>query len=185
MNLKKGKEHYKNHRFPGQKPGDSIQLLIRKHWIIDFKIGMMFLVIGFLPFLTAIIGGYFAWDGHFNDLFLIISLIFLLYFMVILLVTYVKWLNEELDIIVVTDTRIISHEQIDLFHRQVSEANLGQIQDITGVSKGFLQSYLHYGDLEIQTSASDIFFMIKNINYPYESARTLLDMRDNLTPKHD
>lgn len=183
--MKHGKEHFKNHRFPGQKAGESIQMVIRKHWIIDVKIALTLFVIGFFPLLLAIAGGYLSWDGHFNDLFILISLAFILYFMVILLVTYVKWLNEELDIIVVTETRIISHEQIDMFHRQVSEANLSQIQDITGVSKGFLQSFLHYGNIEIQTSASDVFFMIKNINHPYESARALLDMRDNLTPQHD
>lgn len=183
--MKHGKEHFKNHRFPGQKAEESIQLVIRKHWIIDFKIAFMICIVSFLPFILAIAGGYLSWDGHLNDVFLVTSLAFVMYFMLMLLVTYVKWLNEELDIIVVTETRIISHEQIDIFHRQVSEANLSQIQDVTGVSKGFLQSILHYGDLEIQTSSSDVFFLIKSVQFPYENARILLDLRDHLTPQHD
>lgn len=183
--MQHGKEHYKNHRFPGQKEGENIQLVIRKHWIIDVKIASILFVIGFLPFVAAIAAEIFVWDGGFNDAFLAVAIGFILYFLVVLLVTYVKWLNEELDIIVVTDTRIISHEQVDLFHRQISEANLGQIQDVTGIQKGFLQSIFHYGNIEIQTSASDVFFIIKHVNNPYENARLLLDMRDRITPHHD
>lgn len=183
--MKKGKEHFKNHRFPGQKPGENIQLVIRKHWIVDVKIASMIFTIGFLPFLLAVGAEVFAWDGGLNDTMLIIALAFDLYFLVVLLVGYVKWLNEELDIIVATDTRIISHEQIDMFHRSVSEANLGQMQDVKGMQKGFLQSILHYGNIEIQTSASDVFFIIKQVNDPYENARALLDLRDKVTPHHD
>ncbi len=183
--MQHGKEHYKNNRFPGQKEGENIQLVIRKHWIIDVKIAAVFFVIGFIPLVFALAAEIFIWDKTFSDPFLALGIGFVLYFLVVLLVTYVKWLNEELDIIIVTDTRIISHEQIDLFHRQISEANLGQIQDVTGVQKGFLQSIFHYGTIEIQTSASDVFFIIKHVNNPYENARLLLDMRDKITPNHD
>jgi len=179
-----GKEHYKNHRFPGQKSGESIQLVIRKHWIIDVKIAAIFLVFGLIPLVIAIGAEVFVWDTGFGDVFLMIALGFVLYFLMVLLVIYTKWLNEELDIIVVTDTRIISHEQIDHFHRRVSEANLSQIQDVMGAQKGFLQSILRYGSIEIQTSASDVFFIINYVSYPYENARALLDMRDKLISPH-
>lgn len=183
--MKHGKEHFRNHRFPGQRPGENIQLVIRKHWIIDVKIAAILLVVGFIPLMLAVGAEIFAWNGGFNDVFIIVAIGFILYFLLILLVTYVKWLNEELDIIIATDNRIISHEQLDIFHRQVYEANLGQIQDVKGSQKGFLQSVLHYGNIEIQTSASDVFFIIKHVNHPYENARALLDLRDKITPHHD
>lgn len=183
--MKQGKEHYKHHRFPGQRENENIQLVIRKHWIIDVKIAFALFMMGIIPLIIAIVAEVFVWKAGFSDAFLVVALLFTLYFLGLLLFTYIKWLNEELDIIVVTDNRIISHEQIDLFHRQVSEANLGQIQDVTGVEKGFLQSMFHYGNIEIQTSASDVFFIIKHVNHPYENARALLDMRDKITPHHD
>lgn len=183
--MKQNKEHYKHHRFPGQKENENIQLVIRKHWIIDVKIGFTLLMMGIVPLSIAVIAEVFVWKAGFSDAVLVVAFLFTLYFLGLLLFTYIKWLNEELDIIVVTDNRIISHEQIDLFHRRVSEANLSQIQDVTGTEKGFLQSMLHYGNIEIQTSSSDVFFVIKRVTKPYENARALLDMRDKATLRHD
>ena len=171
-------EQYMKHRFPGQKPGEHIQLLIRKHWVIDVKIGIMLFTLGFLPALIGIGAEIFTWDGGLNDTFLTVFIFFMLYLLFIVTYAYMKWLNEELDIIIATEERIVSHEQIDLFHRQISEANIAQIQDVTGTQKGFFQSMLHYGTLEIQTSSSDIFFLIKHVIRPYENARALLDIRD-------
>ncbi len=171
-------EKYKKFRFPGQKSGENIKLIIRKHWIIDLKIAAYLMVIGFFPLAFSIPAGFFTWDGHFNDVFVTISIGFTLYFLAILLAAYGKWLDEELDIVIATDDRLISHEQVDLFHRKISEAHLAQIQDVMGVQHGFLQSMLKYGTIEIQTSASDVFFMIKHVSNPYENARLLLDLRD-------
>lgn len=171
-------DRYQNYRFPGQKGSEQIRLLISKHWIIGVKLAFTFLALAVFPILIAGTAGFLTWDGSFNDLFLTTVLGFLLYFLTILLILYIKWLNEELDVIIATDERVISHEQIDLFHRQVSETNLTQIQDVTGIENGFLQSILHYGTVEIQTSSSDVFFTIIRVSQPHKNARALLDLRD-------
>jgi len=100
-----------------------------------------------------------------------------------MLITYIKWLNEELDIIIVTNERIVAHDQIDLFHRQVSETNIGQIQDVKGIERGMLGSIFHYGKLEMQTAARDIMFKIQHVRDPYNSARIILDIRDQYIDK--
>lgn len=165
-------------RFPGQKEGEQIQVLVRKHWIVDIKIAAIFVVLGFIPlsiYITVII---LFWTSQPGPGQLLTALLFLVYFLFSLLFTYVKWLNEELDVIIVTNERAIGHDQINFFHKQISETDLSQIQDVKGVEKGFLGTVLHYGSLEIQTAADQIAFRIDSVPRPYDLARHILDIRD-------
>lgn len=166
------------YQFPGQKEGEQIQILVRKHWIIDVKIAAIFLVLGVAPLIGYIIFLIFFWSSAFELYQVVIFLVFVLYFMFSMLVTFIKWLNEELDIIIITNERVIGHDQIDFFHKQVCETNIAQVQDVKGVEKGFWGSILHYGSLEIQTAADKIGFRIQHVAKPYEIARGILDVRD-------
>ncbi|QQR54664.1 hypothetical protein IPG41_05750 [Candidatus Peregrinibacteria bacterium] len=165
-------------RFPGQKNNEKIQLLVRKHWIIDVKISAIFLIIGILPLLLGIWFGEILWASTHGTVFWTYLLVFLVYALFILLFVYLRWLNEELDIVIVTNERIISHNQIDLFHRQISEALVEDIQDIKGIEQGLLGHLLHFGAMEITTSSNQQFFAIKNIEDPHGNTRAMLDVRD-------
>ena len=177
------KNPYCHRRFPGQKEGEQIKLLVRKHWIIDFKIAFMFSVLGLVPLAVAIATGVIFWDGTFSDGFLITVLIFTVYMLFMTLLVYIQWLNEDLDIIIVTNERVVSHDQIDMFHRQICETSIAQIQDVKGVEEGMLSGLLGYGMLEVQTAAKNIVFRIHHVTKPYESARFILDIRDRYIDK--
>ncbi len=173
-------------RFPGQKSGEEVRLVIRKHWIIDVKMGIMAFTIAFLPFLLALGLGDVLWSNVSGDAFLIYLLGFFIYMLFVSLLLYLRWLNEELDLIIVTDQRIILHDQKDLFHRQISEANIAQVEDTKGIEQGFLGHIFHFGGLEITTSVgADASFVIKNVDRPYESARILLDLHEAYIEKND
>jgi len=171
--------------FPGQKEDEHIQLLIRKHWITEVKSSSMLLLVGVIPFVGGFAILKTLWEKSSGQIFWGGMILFLAYILFISLVTYVHWLNDELDIIVVTEQRVISHEQVDLFHRQISETNVSQIEDVKGVEKGMMQSLFHYGTLEIMTASNDIFFIMNYVDHPYENARRLLDFRDkSITKSH-
>ncbi len=171
--------------FPGQKEGENIQLLIRKHWITDMKSASVLLFIGVVPFIGGLIVLKALWEENNGQVFWGGMMLFFAYILFISLITYIHWLNDELDIIVVTDQRVISHEQIDLFHRQICETNVSQIEDVKGVEKGMMQSLLHFGTLEIMTASNDVFFVMNHVDHPYENARRLLDLREeSITKSH-
>lgn len=170
-------------KFPGQKPSENIQLLIRKHWIIDVKIAATFIVFGVLPFAAAVLGTIFYYESGITDNFLLGALAVLIYMLFTFLVIYVKWLNEELDVIIITNERVLSHDQVDLFHRESSETSISQVQDVIGIEKGVLGHVFHYGTMKIQTAAHHIVFNIRNVAQPYHKARLILDIRDKYIDK--
>ena len=171
-------------KFPGQRPNEVVQYLVRKHWIIDIKVGSFLLVFGLLPVALAVITPFF-WDGQFTEFFFLTLLGVLVYTLILLLTSYIKWLNEELDMIVVTNERIIAHDQVDIFHREISETSISQVQDVKGTENGLLGHLFHFGKLEIQTAAMKIVFTIKNVESPYQNARHILDIRDKYLEAHN
>jgi hypothetical protein len=161
--------------FPGQKEGEEIKYLIRKHWIVYCKLGLFLLLMVGVPFIFYLI---LELSFNFDDnLKRLISLGFLLYLNVTALISFIRWLEEDLDIIIVTNERVISIDQVSFMHRTISETELTQIQDVKHVAKGVLSNVMGFGTLEIQTAAEKIVFIIQDVPAPYAMARKIMDLR--------
>lgn len=147
------------------------------------KVFALFTLLGIIPivaYITFVIG-YFP--TRIENSHLIPLLIFTLYLTVIFLFTYVSWLDHELDILIVTNERIIYHDQVGFFHREVSETHLDQVQDIKGAERGIIQTIFHFGIMEIRTAADLVVFRIHDADNPFENARKVLDIRDKFMRK--
>ena len=111
------------------------------------------------------------------------SLIFSFYLLSVLLVTFISWLNHELDIIIVTNERVINHDQVGFLNRQVSEANLDQIQDVRGTEIGLIETIFHFGKIELRTAADIVIFSLHDAENPFSNSRKILDIRDKFLKK--
>lgn len=165
-------------KFPGQRDHEEIILIIRKHWITDLKIAFLFFFAGVIPMVAYLALSITYWPDHLQNYTIIVAFIFSFYSLFIFLFTYISWLNHELDLIIVTNERIINHDQVDFLHRQISETNLQQIQDIKGSEKGLLGNIFHFGIMEVRTAADVVVFRLKDATDPFENARKILDIRD-------
>jgi len=148
--------------FPGQKEGEEVLMEIHKHAVVYYKIGIIFLLAVFIPAVVflAVWFRFFPYS-EFPQRAFIVGVFVCLYFLYGLLFTYIRLIDEQFDVFIVTTDRLIDITQISFFQRSVSSAPLEQIQDTTGLINGFFPTLFHYGDLTIKTSSAEahIFFM--------------------------
>lgn len=75
------------------------------------------------------IGVYFIGSfGHIPTIFTVLTMIGLM--MVGLQYIFINWVNDELDILILTNKRIIALEQIKFLDRKLSQASIDQVQEV-------------------------------------------------------
>ena len=163
--------------FPGQRPNEKILMVIRKHIVVYVRIIMALIIAGFIP-LTVLLSVWFKYNP-FAENKLIGSIIGLLACGIVLIgliISLIAWLNEEFDLFILTDERLIDITQESFLKRSVASTPLKQIQDTTSHVDGILPTLLNYGNIEVQTAAGDASkFEIDRIPDPGFVARKILN----------
>jgi len=149
--------------FEGRKQSEQIIVFTRRHWLVLFSPIVSGLMASFLPFIIIVIGAQLLVKYNLSGLF---TLLWIIYLMMIWFFIFYKLTMHSLDTWIVTDERIIDISQIGLFSRKVSELHLTSIEDISVHTKGVLQSYLDFGNVEIQTAANAQRFLFEEIPKP-------------------
>jgi hypothetical protein len=154
-------------KLPNSQPQETVKIFLRRHWIDLVRIvlfsGLMLLV----PVVVGVV-------LQLADISLLdhpiwgpaLVLLFSSYLFIVFMITITELTDYWLDVWIVTTERVINTEQLGLFNRLVSEVHLEQIQDITSETRGFLETFLTYGDVYVQTAAERERFRFKNVNNP-------------------
>lgn len=167
--------------FPGQSADEKVILIIRKHWIVDVGIlfGTFFAVFWPLILYTLV---NILWPIPHSSYVDIGVVVMHLYILFALFWYYVRWIDHRFDLIIFTDRRMVDINQDKLFGRKISEANLGQIQDISSDVKGIWGTILNYGTINIQTAGpEDHVFEMTFVHHPSMIASKVIELRDTYT----
>ena len=97
---------------------------------------------------------------------------------------YITWLNHELDLIVVTNNRIVVIEQKSFLDRDVGETTLDKIQEAGVRTKGLLANILDYGTLTLKTAGSTTNFDMTFCPAPMECSRYINNVVDSYRDAH-
>jgi membrane protein YdbS with pleckstrin-like domain len=152
---------------PDSEPGEEVVLFLRRHWIDLVRIFLFTSLLIVVPIvsLTALtLGGVEVFENPLAGA--LATVILSTYAVIVLVLTITELTDYWLDSWIVTTERVIDIEQLGLFNRVVSEVHLSQIQDITSETRGFLATFLTYGNVFVQTAAEKERFQFKNIDNP-------------------
>lgn len=174
-------ENFTKYHFAGQKPGEEILLVAHRHWFniliqFFFIFALLAMLVGsyaYLPLLFPFLGNELG-----DVLFAFVENSFLL---LIWIIFFIIWIDYYFDVWIITNERIVNIDQKGLFSREVSELELGNIQDVTTDVAGIIPTFFNYGDLYIQTAAETERFIFQNVPDPY----AIKDLIMNLQKSHE
>lgn len=152
-------------------PNETVIISARKHWLIFMLESAGLILSTLLPIAGAIIIRISSPD------FVQYTLGVQVFYQIVIFITAAWWLamfmafaamftNYYLDILIVTNQRVIDVEQLGLFARDVTSAPLQNIEDIKVEVVGILPSLLDFGNLHIQTAAAMREIVIYGIHHP-------------------
>ncbi|MFA6553624.1 MAG: PH domain-containing protein [Patescibacteria group bacterium] len=85
----------------------------------------------------------------------------------------------SLNIFVITSERIIDIDQTGFFSRTVSETTYDKIQDVSYSIKGIMQTFLHYGDVIIQTAGQQVNLELNSVKDPEKIQQVIIHVKQD------
>lgn len=160
---------------------EKILFIARKHWFVFVKEALVLFFLLCAPFLIILVFKFLniKYDikihGDVMILFVFLSSIFLLFIWVSV---FIVWTDYCLDILIITNMRIVEVEQKGFFSRELSTFRLENIQDITAESNGIIQTFLEFGIIHIQTAGEDRDFIMHGVSKPFELKNFISQLQD-------
>ena len=88
-----------------------------------------------------------------------------------------EFLGWFFNVYIVTDERIVDVDFVNLVYREITDANIDQIQDVTAQMGGVVRTIFKYGDVVIQTAAEVPRIEFEAVPDPDRVSRILRDLR--------
>lgn len=143
--------------------GETILLEVRKHWLGIVVHGVVLCLLAIIPFLIVLV----VLPYFFPDILAATYLFYgALWMWFVWVMFFVMWTNYYLDVVVITNKRLIDMEQFVLFSRDEVVIPLASVEDIKIEVKGIFATMLHYGNLQIQTAGAARETIMKHIMRP-------------------
>lgn len=149
--------------------GEQVMHDARKHWfLILVELFSLTLAILLPIIIVLIISSLPVMVGSFSNKITIDHLVFFgsIWFLIIWIMSFAVITDYTLDVVKITNRRIIDIDQRGFFSRNIATIRLETIQDITINTHGILPTLLHFGDLSIQSAGEMNEFVIRGLRDP-------------------
>ncbi len=158
-------------RFVNQDPKERVVLFLRKHpatnigWIS--LTALLIITPTFFPVFTL----FDLFPGEFQIVFVMV------WYLITTAFIFEKFLSWYFHVNMITDERIIEVDFLHLVYREITDANIDQIQDVTVVVGSALRTTFNFGDVVIQTAAQIPKITFEAVPQPDRVAKILRELR--------
>jgi hypothetical protein len=158
---------------------------MRRHWIVLAGHLVPFLVVIFVP-VALWFGLAFLDPGEARgSLEALFGFVVLAWLLTAWIAVFVVWTNYFLDVLIITDHRLVDIEQHSFFSRNVSECFVDKIEDVTVDVHGLLPTFFDFGDIHIQTAGESPRFVLRHMPRPHETKDLIIRARQGLHQKRE
>jgi hypothetical protein len=157
--------------FETKEKEEKVVLLLRRHAITNLRWIFIATAMVFVPFVLTLLLKFDFIPGEFR----LIGV--LAWYLVIFAYILENFLNWFFNVYVITDERVVDIDFVNLIYKEVSDANIDKIQDVTYKMGGVSRSMFNYGDVLIQTASEIPNFEFLAVPSPDKIAKILQDLR--------
>lgn len=157
---------------------EDVILEVRKHWFVLVSETFAFIVLALAPFFLLWASAFLKISSAINiagNTALLILFAWATWYLVLWIGFFMRWTSFFLDVLVLTNKRVIYVNQIGLFSRRISTSRIDRIQDVTGEIHGLIPTFFNFGTITIQTAAEEEEFHIAGIPDPYSVKEEILE----------
>ncbi|MFI5241214.1 MAG: hypothetical protein ACHQUA_02140 [Microgenomates group bacterium] len=158
-------------KFVAKDSNEKIVLFLRRHPITNAG----WIIISVLMFMAPMVLSSFPLLSFMPDRFQFVAV--LTWYLVTIAFTFESFLDWFFSVYIITDERLFDVDFVNLIYREISEANLDQIQDVTTKMGGVIRTLFDYGDIMIQTASEVPNIEFEAVPHPDQVAKILRELR--------
>ena len=157
--------------FRGRRANENVLMLVSYHSWLLMPIIYVWLV------LVALVSGVMWYFGasQVTSIALVVAVVFGV------ISSFYRWFLWNNSKYIITNQRIIRLNQIGLFNREISEAEIDRIQEISTDIKGPIHTLLNFGTIRIKTASEDSRVDLVNVVDPYDIQQEVARIRQEIT----
>ncbi|MSR87605.1 MAG: PH domain-containing protein [Candidatus Zambryskibacteria bacterium] len=159
--------------FQEQEEGERVILVLRQHYFVIVLPLTLFAIVALFP---TIIWFVFHNTPQYTPLEEVFWFVSSVWYLLLWLIAFYHLTMYTLNIVIITNHRIIEFEQLKLFNRKVAELHVHKVQDVSTHTHGLIETILSYGDIVVQTAASKREFIFKRIPNPEDVKDTIMQL---------
>lgn len=161
--------------FEEQEENENIILLLRRHFITNIPWLFASLLLLLLPLTFPFILNYSPFPlPSAPTISLYVAFYYLLIFGFVL-INFTLW---YFNVGIITNLHVIDIDLSGILYRQISQAKVQKIEDVTHKQSGFIRSLFNYGDVHVQTAGEEENIEYDRVPRPAKVAEIINDITE-------